>query len=201
MVDITRPWNPDTDIKHVFNHGALCREIATEGGNPISDTSYVLILVKIFRASGVFPLEIREWSRIPETDKTVTKCIEFFMEAYENRLEETLQGALAAHAVHHVQPTPAATARLDPGAFTGGGKWGYCWTHGLCQHTGTECKSTAPHHKHEATLDNPMGGSNEIRFPGQRRAMGKQRRTGRSPTSQATAATATSTQLSSLTDE
>ena len=62
LINIAHPWNPDTDIETVFNHGALCRELAAEGGNPITDPSYVLILVKIFRDSGVFQMEIREWS-------------------------------------------------------------------------------------------------------------------------------------------
>ena len=35
LINIARPWNPDTDIKTVFNHGALCRELATEGGIPL----------------------------------------------------------------------------------------------------------------------------------------------------------------------
>ena len=46
------------DIETVFNHGALCRKLAAEGGNPITDASYILILLKIFRESGVFAMEI-----------------------------------------------------------------------------------------------------------------------------------------------
>ena len=48
LINIAHSWNPDTDIKTVFNHGTLCRELAAEGGNPITDASYVLILVKFF---------------------------------------------------------------------------------------------------------------------------------------------------------
>ena len=42
LLNIARPWNPDTDIKTVFNHGALCCELAAEGGNPITNASYIL---------------------------------------------------------------------------------------------------------------------------------------------------------------
>ena len=84
LINIARPWDPDADIKTVFNHGAFCRELAQEGGNSITNASYVLILVKIFRESGVFPMEIREWSRLPEADKMVVHCMEFFTKAYEN---------------------------------------------------------------------------------------------------------------------
>ena len=36
LLNIMRPWNPDTNIKTIFNHGALCQELAAEGGNPIT---------------------------------------------------------------------------------------------------------------------------------------------------------------------
>lgn len=36
----------------------------------------------------------------------------------------------------------------------------YCWTHGLCTHTGQECRNRAQGHKENATLTNRMGGSN-----------------------------------------
>ena len=35
----------------------------------------------------------------------------------------------------------------------------YCWTHGLCNHLGIECRSKAEGHKDTATLENRMGGS------------------------------------------
>ena len=121
----------------MFNHGALCHELTTKGSNPIiTDTSYILILVKNCRESGVFPIEIREWSHLPETDKTVERCMAFFTEVYEIWMEETLQGVLAANAASRanaalpLQGTPTALVTR---------KWDYCWTHGLCQHSSTTC--------------------------------------------------------------
>ena len=35
----------------------------------------------------------------------------------------------------------------------------YCWTHGGCNHFGKDCKTKAPGHKDDATLENKMGGS------------------------------------------
>ena len=37
----------------------------------------------------------------------------------------------------------------------------YCWTHGLCSHTGETCRTPADVHQKEATLDNRMGGSSK----------------------------------------
>ena len=35
----------------------------------------------------------------------------------------------------------------------------YCWTHGACAHTGTECNTPATGHQTSATFDNMLGGS------------------------------------------
>ena len=35
----------------------------------------------------------------------------------------------------------------------------YCWTHGLCNHTGSECRTPADGHIKDATLQNRLGGS------------------------------------------
>ena len=197
LINIARPWDPNTNIETVYNHGALCWELAAEGGNPITDASYVLILVKIFRESGVFPMEIHEWSRLPDADKTVEKCMTFFTEAYENRMEETLQGALRAQAAKAVNITPTTT----PPVATQFGKWDYCWSHGLCQHSGHTCRYPHQNHKSEATLDNPMGGSSQIRFPGQRHPPGWQQKHDK-PAIEGVAATATTAKhVSSITDE
>ena len=40
----------------------------------------------------------------------------------------------------------------------------YCWTHGACNHLGTDCKSPATGHKKEATFDNRMEGSTKRCF-------------------------------------
>ena len=40
----------------------------------------------------------------------------------------------------------------------------YCWTHGACAHTGTECNNSATGHKKEATFQDMMGGSTKDCF-------------------------------------
>ena len=35
----------------------------------------------------------------------------------------------------------------------------YCWTHGRCNHQGSECRNKAPGHKVEASMSDKMGGS------------------------------------------
>ena len=38
---------------------------------------------------------------------------------------------------------------------------GYCWSHGWCGHTGATCRTPAPGHQPQATLENRMNGSNK----------------------------------------
>ena len=37
----------------------------------------------------------------------------------------------------------------------------YCWTHGLCNHSGATCRNPADGHQAQATLENRMNGSNK----------------------------------------
>ena len=146
-------------------------------------------------------MEIREWSRMPKADKTVVNCMEFFTKAYKNRMAETLQGALVANA------TTTITANIgvhDPTPLLPG-KWDYCWLHGLCQYSGAAWRIPAQHHKNEATLDNPMGGSAQIQFLGYWRPMYRQQKalgTSTNTTTTASCSTASQvTQVSNLMDK
>ena len=65
------PWNPDTPIEDVFARGALCRDIAEEGEDPISDTNYVLYLVQTFDKSGVLEKAVEDWEKKPKADQTL----------------------------------------------------------------------------------------------------------------------------------
>ena len=41
LQQLETPWNPDTPIATVFVNGNRCRQFATEGGDPISDLTYM----------------------------------------------------------------------------------------------------------------------------------------------------------------
>ena len=105
LENITRPWDPDTNIELVFSNGKLCRELAEEGGNPISDGAYIRMLLKVFRQSSVFNTKIRSWTALPNGDKTLPKFKAHFIEAYENRRDESLQATLLT--ANTVQATTA----------------------------------------------------------------------------------------------
>ena len=74
--------------------------------------------------------------------------MEFFTEVYENRMEETLQGALTANVAKEdttkLRGMDTSQSGIPP-------KWDYCHSHRLCQHGSATCRYPAPNHKHEAT--------------------------------------------------
>jgi hypothetical protein len=169
------PWDPDTTIDTVFINGTACREFAEEGGEPITDQTYLRVLVATFRKSGVMDDAVRDWEKKPEDQKTVDTAIEHFTEADHFRLEsqEYLKSALT------VNPTAQASA---PATTTGDALltgttrppqapasahranlnlqgWSYCWTHGVAQHHSRDCRAPKEGHIKEATIDEPQGGS------------------------------------------
>eukprot|EP00978_Attheya_sp_CCMP212_P016364 scaffold42800_cov52-Attheya_sp.AAC.5 len=40
--------------------------------------------------------------------------------------------------------------------------WTYCWSHGICKHSGAICKNKKEGHKDAATMENKMGGSTSV---------------------------------------
>jgi hypothetical protein len=50
--------------------------------------------------------------------------------------------------------------------------FGYCWTHGVCQHTGRECKHPKDGHRNDATIFNRLGGHDRITINKQRQRRG-----------------------------
>jgi hypothetical protein len=55
------PWDPSTDLEHVFARAHKCRCFAASGRDPISDPAYILILLEVFTESGVFTRALEDW--------------------------------------------------------------------------------------------------------------------------------------------
>jgi hypothetical protein len=141
LARLEAPWDPTTNIVEVFTRGALCRRFAAQGDEPIPDSKYMRILLQIFTNSGVFGRDIEDWEAKPKADKTIVNMKTHFMEANKRRRkkEQGLKGALSANAASN-------TMQLPPG-------WFYCWSHGLCNHTGAACTAPATGHVTTATFD------------------------------------------------
>jgi hypothetical protein len=54
LTTMKAPWDPSTNLELVFARAHKCRCFAISGGDPISDPTYIRILLEVFTESGVF---------------------------------------------------------------------------------------------------------------------------------------------------
>jgi hypothetical protein len=156
-------WDPDTPIERVFTTGNKCRQFATAGNDPISDTAYVRIIVEVFTKSGVLTKALEDWDDMPVADQTIANMVSHFTKADDNRrdrqkgLKETL-----------TNNTAITSPGSSPVQVTG---MAYCWSHGLgftaspLTHTSANCKWPATGHCKDATIQNMMGGRVTLNRP------------------------------------
>jgi hypothetical protein len=173
LKQLSTPWNPDTPIETVFNKGEAIRQFAKAGGQPIQDSMYLWQLLETFRKSGVLMEAVREWELKPEEEQgKVDKFCTHFTEAnrFRQRNETYLKDQITSQALaatSNQQPSTVRRGRTARGVSDNTTHpslkgYAYCWTHGICTHSGTHCKKPGTGHKKEATLKQPMGGYMEI---------------------------------------
>jgi hypothetical protein len=145
----------------VFTNGKECREFAQEGGDPISDTYYLEVLVTIFHQSGVMDDAVKDWVLKPADQKTVDSAIEHFTTRndYHQETKAFLKETMTAHQA--VAEAKIGTWKKDASLMG----YYYCWTHGIATHPGAECKYPAIGHIPTATLKNRQGGSLHVYQP------------------------------------
>ena len=157
-------WNPDTPIEGVFTNGNFCRKFAAEGNDPISDTAYVCMLVKVFDEAGVLEKVVEEWERKPIEQQTLTNATQHFKQGNQFRLTREAKATktvLAAQAAISTR-LKEATSPVEHTGATGLEGYFYCWSHGICKHDGHTCTTPREGHCKEATLTNRKGGSTWI---------------------------------------
>jgi hypothetical protein len=164
-INMTRPWDPDTPIETVFNNMAECRQLATAGGEAVSDNSAMRAILESFKSSGLFDSTYELWythiRKVPE-HATLANLRKHFHDANGTRLlnnptkrSEMALIAKKAETTNPAPPTPAPNMNHVA-------RW-YCWSHGGTwseKHTSQTCTKRAEGHQCSATLDNMMGGNN-----------------------------------------
>jgi hypothetical protein len=165
---LTAPWDPTTPIETVFTNGTKCRYFAEEGGDPISDRTYMRLLFDVITASGVLTRALEDWDAKPVAQKTLPEFITHFTRANKLRClrDQSLKSTLTANPAHAMVANVAAgpTAKANIQLHTS--NWGYCWSHGInCTHNSAQCSNPAPGHVKEATIDNLMGGRVSMQRP------------------------------------
>lgn len=175
MEALRAPWDPSETMEPLWQRGVLAQQLAEAGGTPITDGDLLLIFRDLLKTSGLFPLDIRDWDRLPAAQKTLANFKTTFTNANKERVANLTTGQ-HFNATGNQVPARAFSAKggSPPNAPDGPamycvptGVWmAYCWSHGITNntaHTSKTCKNKAIGHQEDATIDNMMGGNNTIR--------------------------------------
>jgi len=173
-------WNPDDPIEDIWTRLKEARRFASDAGEPISDSTAVRLLLKVFEDTGVFGRGVESWRERPEAEHTLDNFKSHFIRANRERLRQLTtkqagyHGANSAIASTTDQPTVSslsndeansATTTSSQVVYVGNVRMYYCWTHGLGMnpsHTSATCNNKAEGHVDNATVDNMQNGCNLI---------------------------------------
>ena len=163
---INHSWKTDEPIATLWTQVDECIKFATKGNEPIAEPIIIRSILKNLEDSGVFELDIRDWEKKPEADKTLPNLKDLFRKANEDRMRK-VTSASAGYAGTASAAAKPATATPNSSAIPKAKEHApntpvtlcYCWSHGLQDnHSGKLCTKKADGHKEAATAENMMGG-------------------------------------------
>ena len=163
-------WNPDAEFATLWTRIKTVRQIATAGGDAISDNTTMELTLIALRQAGVYAHAIQTWDDKTDADQTYDNFKLHFSQQEKIRL----RNVTAKAAGYSIVPTPDDNAVTDavannaqPAFVCNEVELYYCWTHGLSKnskHTGKLCENKGEGHCDNATLENRKGGINRINF-------------------------------------
>ena len=183
---LSAPWDPKDPTELIFNNADKILAFAQAGGEAIPDGKCVRTLVKVFEHSGVLNDAVKDWRKKTAVNQTYDN-LRTHMRTYNQRRIRALTADEAgfntanaattqpsgdretiAAAVQEVlrRQNSANQANGNNNAPTPDGPMFYCWSHGLGRdpnHTSRSCNNQAEGHQVDATVDNMMGGNNQVR--------------------------------------
>jgi hypothetical protein len=65
MRDLQRQWNPDSPMEDLWKQVRICRELATQALDPISEPTTIRAILANLENSGVFAEAVRDWRKKP----------------------------------------------------------------------------------------------------------------------------------------
>ena len=184
MEDLKLPWEPNDTMEPLWQRGNKAQRVANAGNDPITDASLLRIYRDLLHSSGLFPLDIRDWDRLPVAQRTLDNFKTTFNRANKTRIKTMTSSQLGQANFLGATTTPtgsafsAVTATTAPPTNNGpycvlcrdkNNNWTpmyYCWTHGLGNNekrTSLSCTRKAEGHKEDATVVNMLGGNNSVR--------------------------------------
>jgi hypothetical protein len=158
LISLTKEWNVVEPMTNLWEHVKKCTDFAARGKEPIHQDVVLRAILGKIEATSEFTLDIRDWKKQPEQEKTLAKIRTFFEKANEQRLE-TATPATQGYACRAEQG--GNKRKFEPSQAYQHMK--YCWSHGLNRsHDSLGCTRPLPQHNNAATPDNMMGGCNMI---------------------------------------
>ena len=158
--DLNRQWNPDSPIEDVWKQTRICRELAAQALDPISEPTAVRAILTNLENSGVFAHAVRTWREKPAAQQTLANIKLHFNTANKERIRLLSTSDAGYHtAALAQQPVPTPPTLQTPKTLF------YCWSHGLGpngRHTSSTCRAKSANHQDTATAENMLGGCNII---------------------------------------
>jgi hypothetical protein len=163
LASLSKEWTPTEPMTNLWEHVKKCTNFAARGREPIHQDVVLRAILGTLEATGEFTLDIRDWKKQPEKEKTIANIQTFFEAANESHLENATT-TTKGYACRAEQEQNKNKRKFEPA--TASQQMFYCWSHGLNKsHTSSQCKQPFKNHNKKATLQRMMGGCNIISRP------------------------------------
>jgi hypothetical protein len=127
LASLSKEWTPTEPMTNLWEHVKKCTDFATRGKEPIHQVIVLRAILGTLEATGEFTLDIRNWRKLLEKEKTVINIQSFFEKANESRLENTTT-ATKGYTCHAEQERDQKR-KFEP--CTTLQQMKYCWSDGL----------------------------------------------------------------------
>jgi hypothetical protein len=169
-------WNPDKPFENLWKGIRSVRQLATTGGEAISDDATIELTISSLRQAGVYDHAITTWEDKEIANQTWVNFQLHFDKQEKLRLMKLTAAAAGYHGANSANIIPpdiaepsstalAAASHINGGHNCKGEPVFYCWLHGLGKnpaHTSKTCSNKKDEHVTEATLMDRQGGSDRI---------------------------------------
>jgi len=132
MQTLEEPWEPTESMEPLWHRAVVAQQVAQAGADPITPATLLRKFHQVLTNTGVFTLDLRDWDKKPDADKTWNNFRAHFTAANKERIKTaTARDLHAAYAAdgNRERATTSTTGTSTTITRTIGTTWAYCWTH------------------------------------------------------------------------
>jgi hypothetical protein len=125
LASLSKEWNPTEPMTNLWEHVKKCTDLAAHAKELIHQDVVLRAILGTLEATGEFTLDIHDWKKLPEKEKTVVNMQTFFEEANDQCLATatTSTKGYACRAEQDNKQKFEASNEYQ--------QFKYCWSHGL----------------------------------------------------------------------